>query len=1160
MTQRKISAAFLLAVSSAIFFLTLSNQRPSIAGQEYGDISPQLLHTLSDVQPGDLILCEPDSYSYGPVNCEALGAEIDYVDGIKEIPAFYVGDSMDIEIGDLDNDGLLDAVVGTFDYTVNISLQNKIYWNNGDGTWTEADELGETSAWAVGLYDFDGNGFLDIMTGNYGNFFGGTQNNFLYYNNGDRTFNETLQFGAGCTTDAYILDINGDGLMDVLNPTAYRNYQYINNGDGSWTQTEVFPTGNTMELDLFDIDSDGDLDALKGEYSGTSTYRINEGGGSYTVYNITDLTVGDIEVIDYNKDGRWDFVVGLHGQNLLYTNNDNTSWTVSNEFGNLNTNDLIIYDFDGNGYDDVIVANGSWGNSQDNYIYYNNGDSTWTPVQMFGAGSTYDINVVDIDSNGKPDVVAANWKGIDYIYANGYYNDDRIFEIPLDQVEGITAWNYIEVDETLPDISSITYTIYPPDLDEDNDCEGEPLVGPTTPVNSRIDISSIDAGTYDQICIEAIAQTSYHAVTPALNSLFVHVERTPSNLGGRVWNDLDGDGIRDSGEPALSGIPVSLYSDDLELIDTIETGSSGGYMFSGIQPNTYVVQFPEIEGLSFTIPNAGSNDSLDSDALPSGYTEMIVILPGDTDTSVDAGYLNDSTETIVVLPENTDTSVDTGYVADPFDIRITAIGSISPVVNAPYLLYYFLSEYPVISGETEPFATVYFETIHAIYSTRADADGDFSIMIYSPSLFLGTNSITYYAVDENKNSSPIKILDLVVGCRYFPAWLYEQYCMIEQADRSIFPQTGVNSDGDDRGYTGTDTSGPEIPQDAAEIPEDSGSTSVIGAISSLYNQASAVASSIVKGVYISDIAEYVEFIPLATGTASVAILTGFSFADLEYYLFRSYTWLVSLISGIKKREPWGVVYDSITKDPITRAVVRLYRSGELVETAVTDIMGVFSFPSQEGECEMQVRASGYTFPSTIITSRIDGIRQNVYHGGTYIVKKGTAISVHIPLDQEVLTDLQKYVHRVWSLVLSSIILINPLLLLFGVLFSWIAYRSGYGSVNLILAAMNCIFFVFCTLRISRHWKSWGIVLDEQGNPAGGIEIGIYDTRYNKLIDSRISDEMGRFRFILPGGRYILKPTNERQVIVEPGFEGGYLVGEEKPSEQVITEQIVIRKI
>ena len=63
-------------------------------------------------------------------------------------------------------------------------------------------------------------------------------------------------------------------------------------------------------------------------------------------------------------------------------------------------------------------------------------------------------------------------------------------------------------------------------------------------------------------------------------------------VGDLVWTDVDGDGIRDAGEPGISGVAVALYSDAAltVLVDSTVTDGSGAYLFIGLTNGTYYVQ------------------------------------------------------------------------------------------------------------------------------------------------------------------------------------------------------------------------------------------------------------------------------------------------------------------------------------------------------------------------------------------------------------------------------------------------------------------------------------------------------------------------------------------------------------------------------------------
>jgi hypothetical protein len=88
--------------------------------------------------------------------------------------------------------------------------------------------------------------------------------------------------------------------------------------------------------------------------------------------------------------------------------------------------------------------------------------------------------------------------------------------------------------------------------------------------------------------------------------------------------------------------------------------------------------------------------------------------------------------------------------------------------------------------------------------------------------------------------------------------------------------------------------------------------------------------------------------------------------------------------------------------------------------------------------------------------------------------------------------------------------------------------------------------------------SWGYVYDEEMEAVPGVEVGLYDPTYDRLVDTRVSDEKGRFRFVVVGGEYVLRPVSPEYVIAESGYEAGYVVGHDKEKEQQITERVVVR--
>lgn len=67
-----------------------------------------------------------------------------------------------------------------------------------------------------------------------------------------------------------------------------------------------------------------------------------------------------------------------------------------------------------------------------------------------------------------------------------------------------------------------------------------------------------------------------------------------SSIGDRVWHDLNGDGLQDSGEPGLQGVTVNLIDPrDGSIIESQLTDSQGEYLFEELSHMYYLVQVDE---------------------------------------------------------------------------------------------------------------------------------------------------------------------------------------------------------------------------------------------------------------------------------------------------------------------------------------------------------------------------------------------------------------------------------------------------------------------------------------------------------------------------------------------------------------------------------------
>ena len=109
-------------------------------------------------------------------------------------------------------------------------------------------------------------------------------------------------------------------------------------------------------------------------------------------------------------------------------------------------------------------------------------------------------------------------------------------------------------------------------------------------------------------------------------------------LGDCVWDDWNGDGIRDAGEPGISNVLVEVYSASTNLAAVTRTDSNGYWFAQGIGPGQFFVEFALPTGYQFTSQYAGSNPAVDSNAdAGTGRTELIALGGGQTNLTIDAG-------------------------------------------------------------------------------------------------------------------------------------------------------------------------------------------------------------------------------------------------------------------------------------------------------------------------------------------------------------------------------------------------------------------------------------------------------------------------------------------------------------------------------------------
>ncbi|TGE10670.1 SdrD B-like domain-containing protein, partial [Staphylococcus petrasii] len=117
------------------------------------------------------------------------------------------------------------------------------------------------------------------------------------------------------------------------------------------------------------------------------------------------------------------------------------------------------------------------------------------------------------------------------------------------------------------------------------------------------------------------------------------------NLGDRVWNDTNQNGIQDEGEQGIGGVTVLLKKDNKTIANTV-TDREGKYGFYDLDEGQYTIEFIEPDGYKLSPTKVGSNKELDSD----GPTVQVNLT--NSDYSYDLGLYKETTDSYEITVED----------------------------------------------------------------------------------------------------------------------------------------------------------------------------------------------------------------------------------------------------------------------------------------------------------------------------------------------------------------------------------------------------------------------------------------------------------------------------------------------------------------------------
>ncbi|MBP9715642.1 MAG: carboxypeptidase regulatory-like domain-containing protein [Candidatus Pacebacteria bacterium] len=267
----------------------------------------------------------------------------------------------------------------------------------------------------------------------------------------------------------------------------------------------------------------------------------------------------------------------------------------------------------------------------------------------------------------------------------------------------------------------------------------------------------------------------------------------------------------------------------------------------------------------------------------------------------------------------------------------------------------------------------------------------------------------------------------------------------------------------------------------------------------------------------------------STTIVSSMISSALSISDFFLNFIRLWSLFLSAVGLKKKRQSWGTVYDSVTKQPLDPVyVVLLDKNNKEVSTAITDMDGRFGFLVPSGTYRISVKKNNYIFPSLKLKGRdTDGVYDNLYFGDDMFIEQGKIITKNIPMDPErfdwnEFTKKDKNLLKFNSPYAWILSVVSNFLFYAGFLLAiFLLVVNGFNLYNIVVISFYAVLMVF--KKVNLKTKTHGVIKEKDTMfPLSFAVVRVFAKGGTKEIFHRVADKYGNYYCLIPKGEYYIK--------------------------------------